>query len=301
LSEAVCVLIKAGGTKLPSKRGHKGRLRMTVMLNGRVVLLTGATSGIGRGIATLFVERGANVVGMARRAELGEALAKQLDGTSGSFFFVRGDITQEDDCQRVVEAAYQRHGRIDVLINNAANTGVLRGRVEEATDEEWARSIDTDLTGTFRMCRSVLPLMHRQGDGTIVNISSFAGVQGLIRHGAYGAAKAGVIQLTRVLAVENVAYGVRANAVIMGSVNTEGSNARRSSNSRGPLNAMRMEPADAARAIAILCTEDARSITGSTLAVDRGYTAGWHFSTLIQLGANGLLPDPETLDSGILG
>jgi NAD(P)-dependent dehydrogenase (short-subunit alcohol dehydrogenase family) len=149
--------------------------------------------------------------------------------------------------------------------------------------------------------------MQSRQEGVIINIASFAGVQGLVQHGAYGAAKAGLIQLTKVLAVENFGRGVRANAVIMGSVATEGNEAARASiaegahghdwvpgRSRGgPLAPARMQPVDAARAVAVLCSDDAREITGASIAVDRGYSAGWLAATLIQLGVGGLLPDTD--------
>jgi NAD(P)-dependent dehydrogenase (short-subunit alcohol dehydrogenase family) len=280
---------------------------VTVLLNGRVILVTGTTSGIGRGIAILFAQRGAEVVGMARRAEIGKSLERELDGHEGSFSFVQGDITHPDDCSKAVALTIERHGRVDVLINNAANT-LPTGRIEETTDEEWIGTLEPGLRGTFNMCRAALPAMQRQQDGTIINVSSYAGIQGLSKHGAYGAAKAGVIQLTKVLAVENVEHGVRANAVIMGSVETEGWKAARASMSEewdtvkngtdpptagGPLAAMKMQTEDVAKAIALLCTEDARCINGSTLAIDRGYSAGWHFSTMMKLGVSGQLPNDE--------
>jgi NAD(P)-dependent dehydrogenase (short-subunit alcohol dehydrogenase family) len=102
---------------------------MRVRLDGKVALVTGATSGIGRAIATLFVARGASVVGMARRRQPGEALAREIAADGGSFFFVAGDITRPEDCERAVAAALEWRGKLDILINNAART-VPTGRIE---------------------------------------------------------------------------------------------------------------------------------------------------------------------------
>jgi NAD(P)-dependent dehydrogenase (short-subunit alcohol dehydrogenase family) len=271
---------------------------MTVQLRGKSVLVTGVTSGLGRELAVVLTRRGAQVVGMGRREEPGLALQEELRRAGSSFAFVAGDITVRADCDRVVARCRSEFGQVDVLINNAANTRPT-GRLEETTDEEWTGTLNPNLYGAFNMCRAVLPAMHAQRDGVIINIASIAGVQGLVRHAAYGAAKAGLIQLTRVLAVENSGRGVRANTIVIGSVETAGSNRARaqiSANwapaaSGGPLAAMRMSVTEAAKAVTLLCSDDARPVTGAVLAVDNGYSAGWPFSTLMELGSSGLLPD----------
>lgn len=275
---------------------------MTVALSGRVVLVTGTTSGLGREIARVFTRRGAMVVGMARREEAGRELEQELEVCDGSFLFVTGDITRPDDCARAVEATVERFGRIDVLINNAANTRPTP-RVESMTDEDWRGTIDPDLTGTFQMCRAVLPTMQKQGDGAIISVASTAGVHGLGNHAAYSAAKGGVISLTRVLAVENLDYGIRANAVVLGGVETEGfqrsmattGNWVAGKSTGGILAKMRMQPESVAKAIALLCSEDAAEITGSTVAIDRSSSAGWHHAVMNQMGASGELPDSTRL------
>jgi NAD(P)-dependent dehydrogenase (short-subunit alcohol dehydrogenase family) len=270
---------------------------MTTSYVGKVILVTGATSGLGRALVTLLAGRAAHVVGMARRVEVGQALEQELAAAPGTFTFVEGDVTKPGDAERAVAAVVERHGRLDALINNAANTAPT-GRVENTTDDAWRQILEPDLTGPFYMCRAALPVMQKQQDGVIINIGSYGGTQGLFGLGAYGAAKAGLLQLTRVLAVENADRGVRANAVILGSVETEGWRQSRAltgpANEQerpddGPLGRMRMQPEEAAKAIAVLCGDDARVITGAELSIDRGYSAGWGFATLLKLGSSGQL------------
>lgn len=284
---------------------------MTVRLDDRVVLLTGATAGIGKAVATLCAERGARVVGMARRPLPGKVLADEIAADGGEFTFVAGDVSSGADCGRAVETALERYGRIDAVVNNAATTMPL-ARVERIADEDWASILDVTLSGTMRMARVAVPVLRAQGDGTIINVASLAAVQGLAHFGAYAAAKAGVVQLTRVLAVENLDAGVRANALVVGSVATDqaaGAGRAMATFVRGPdwtppqdpkrggpLAGSRMQPVDAARAIALLCSDDAREITGATIALDRGFSAGWLSSALLHLGSAGYLNDVAPLE-----
>lgn len=273
---------------------------MTVSLEGKVAIVTGGISGIGLGIATTLMDRGALVVAMARRENTGLEVQATLTANGLPFTFVRGDVTSSSDCEHVVDSALAKHGKIDVLINNAATT-LPTPSIEQVTEEEWDRALDPNLKGAFLMTKAVLPHMKARSDGVIINIASFAGVQGLFNHGPYGASKAGLIHLTKVTAVENFGTGVRANVVLMGSVATEGNarsratasdgNWQEGASSGGIFGRARMQPEDAGRAICVLCSDDAREITGSEIAVDRGFAAGWASATLIRLAINGQLPE----------
>jgi len=269
---------------------------MTVRLEGQIAVVTGATAGIGRAITRTFVERGATVVGMARRPEPGAELEVELgDG----FRFVSGDVTAPADCRRLVQTALDRFGRVDLLVNNAGY-GLPVNRVEDVTDEDWHGMIDANLTSCFNMCRAVLPVMQTQAKGLIVNLSSFAGEQALAYMAPYAAAKAGLVQLTKVVAVENRDRGVRANALIIGAVPTQQSHdtarevakflrgpdfAPDRSKPIGSFAGVRMKAESVARTIAALCSEDAAELTGATIALDRGFSAGWLSSTLLELVA----------------
>src|SRR3954447_23812078 len=191
---------------------------MTVHLEGRVILVTGTSTGIGHALARVLTERGAKVVGMARRSEPNEALAQEL---GDAFTFVQGDITDSASCRHVVQQAINRHGRIDVLINNAAKGTPLK-RMEDYTDEEFSAYLDTTLAGVWRMCREVVPVMRRQQSGLILSVSSTGGAEGgaCAHFSAYGAAKAGVHQLMRVIAIENLDAGIRTSTLVMGGVDT---------------------------------------------------------------------------------
>ncbi|HEV7862284.1 MAG TPA: SDR family oxidoreductase [Acidimicrobiia bacterium] len=248
---------------------------------------------------------GLAVVGMARRTDLGADVAKEIDAAGGEFHFVRGDVSRPGDCDAAVAETLDRYGRLDVLVNNAGRQLDPLRRVEEMSDAEWRSIMDVALDGVFYMSRAALPTMQAQQDGAIVTISSFAGVQVVARTGAYGAAKAAVIQLMRTIAVENAGTGVRANAVLVGAVPTEMANSALLDMGRyvrgadwmpdldagpGALGAGMMEPEGLGRAVAVLCSDDSREITGAAIAVDRGFTSGSLLSHLLYLGAAQLLP-----------
>jgi len=273
---------------------------MTVRLDGKVAVVTGGISGIGLGIARTLMERGASVVAMARREDTGREVEAALVAAGLPFSFVAGDVVSGADCERTIASALDRHGKVDVLVNNAATT-LPTPSIEQVTEEEWDRTLDPNLKGAFLMTRAVLPHMKARHDGVIINIASFAGVQGLFNHGPYGASKAGLIHFTKITAVETFGTGVRANVVIMGSVATEGNARSRAAasggkweegkSSGGVFGQARMQPEDAGRAICVLCSDDAREITGSEIAVDRGFAAGWMSATLVRLAISGQLPE----------
>ena len=273
---------------------------MTVRLDGKVALVTGGISGIGLGIARTLMERGASVVAMARREATGREVEAALVAEGLPFSFVAGDVASGADCERAVAHALERHDKLDILINNAATT-LPTPAIEQVTEAEWDRTLDPNLKGAFLMTKAVLPHMKGRHDGVIINIASFAGVQGLFNHGPYGASKAGLIHFTKITAVECFGTGVRANVVVMGSVATEGNARSRAEasggkwkegeSSGGVFGQARMQPEDAGRAICVLCSDDAREITGSEIAVDRGFSAGWMSATLIRLAIGGQLPE----------
>jgi NAD(P)-dependent dehydrogenase (short-subunit alcohol dehydrogenase family) len=271
---------------------------MTVSLEDRVILVTGTTSGLGKEMARLFARRGGLVVGTGRRQEVGEEIAEEINGAGGAFVFVVADIKDPVACRRAAEVAVKSYGRIDALVNNAAHTRPTP-RIENMTDSDWRNTVETDLTGTFQMCRAVLPTMQDRHDGAIINIASTAAVHGLGNHAAYAAAKGGVLALTRVLATENLDRGIRANAILLGGVETEGfvrsmkttGTWEEGESTGGILAKVRMKPASVAAAVALLCSEDAREITGSAVAIDRTASAGWHHAMMNQMSANGELPD----------
>jgi NAD(P)-dependent dehydrogenase (short-subunit alcohol dehydrogenase family) len=186
-------------------------------LAGKVALITGSASGQGRAAAQLFAEHGAAIVvvdvnddGMRETVEL-------VERAGGRAIAHHADVSHRGDCDTMVDAAIEQFGRLDVLYNNAAIQ--MSGRLVETTEEMWDVTIATNLSAIFWACRAAIPHMLAGGGGSIVNTSSTLGQQGSEGYAAYGAAKAGLIALTRQIAVE---YGpqVRANVIAPGSIDT---------------------------------------------------------------------------------
>ncbi len=275
---------------------------MPVDLSGQVAIVTGATRGIGHALSVSLAGAGATVVGTARNPEPAAALCDEL---GAAFTFVQADAGRWDDCQRVAATALEQHGRIDILINNAG-TSLPQLRIDELSEEDWRAVSGPTLDGPLFMSRAVLPTMREQRGGVIVTVASGAGVQGLATMGSYGMSKAAAIQLARVIAVENMEFGVRANALIVGAVATALSLASLVARGRDMLgddwtppvpngngsamDAMMIPPENLANAVLMLCSPEAREINGAVIAVDRGFSAGAYNSALIGLAATGHLP-----------
>ncbi|HEX3900709.1 MAG TPA: SDR family oxidoreductase [Mycobacteriales bacterium] len=280
---------------------------MSIDFTGRVVLITGATRGIGRALSLAFAERGATIVGTARNPEPATELAKEIAELGSTFTFVEADAGSWADCQTVAAAAVEHHGRIDVLINNAG-TSLPQVRIDLIEEDQWRAVAGPTLDGPLFMSRAVLPTMRAQNDGVIINVASGAGIQALATMGAYGMAKAAAIQLARVIAVENAEFGVRANALIVGAVATELSLASlvaRGQDTFGPdwtppapapdatgspMDAVMIPPEALADSVLMLCARESREINGAVIAIDRGFSAGAYNSAFVGLAAAGLLP-----------
>ena len=279
---------------------------MSVDLTDTVAVVTGATRGIGRALSLAFTAHGADVVGAARNPEPAPELAEEIEQLGGDFTFVEADVSRWDDCRRVAEVAIERHGRIDILINNAG-TSLPQARVDQISEEQWRAVAGPTLDGTLFMSRAVLPAMLAQEDGVIINVASAAGVVGMATMASYGLCKAAVMHLARVIAVENLGRGVRANALVVGAVATElsfGSLVAHARDVHGPdftpappaegedsaMGALMLEPEGLADAVMLLCSDEAREINGATIAIDRAFSAGMPASTLVSMAAASLAP-----------
>lgn len=248
---------------------------------GRVALVTGGTSGIGKATALQFAGEGATVALTGRRRDRGEATVEEIAAAGGRARFFKADHTRLDDCSRVVQAVVDDLGRIDVLFNNAGI--VTRGTAEETSAADWQQTFQINVTALWWMSRLVLPHFRRQGGGTIVNNASHWGLVASERAAAYCASKGAVIQLTRAMALDHAREGVRINAICPGDVMTEwrlesdlawmktGGDLEKAGDYL-PIGRL-ASPREIARAVLFLASESAAYVTGTTLVVDGGHTA----------------------------
>jgi meso-butanediol dehydrogenase / (S,S)-butanediol dehydrogenase / diacetyl reductase len=243
-------------------------------LQGKIILVTGASSGLGAETTRLLSRCGATVFGIARD---GDRLAKVFaDIDSGAYALV--DVTSAQACRGAVEQCVEKFGGLDALINIAGRHQMRR--TESMSDEDWSEDLATNLSGPFYLCRAALPHLLARG-GNIVNVASIAGVEGQAYSAGYCSAKHGLIGLTRALAVEYTTDRLRVNAVCPGGMLTpqieqfsapENPNydlILRSASPRGM-----MQPHDVASVIAFLASDDAAAVHGAVYRVDNGKGAG---------------------------
>jgi NAD(P)-dependent dehydrogenase (short-subunit alcohol dehydrogenase family) len=240
-----------------------------ITLESKVAIVTGAAHGIGRAIAELFAEAGAQVVAADVDAKAGRALAPRCR-------FVHADVSVASDVQAVVAVAAGISGRIDVLCNNAAYLGPVHAAAE-ATEEEWERCFHVSLLGSQRFIAAVLPYMVRQKDGSIINISSVQGIVGARDSAAYTSTKHGLIGLTRSVAYDYGPHNVRVNAICPGAIRTRispepGSELHQRQLGKTFLGRIGM-PREVAYAALFLASDAASYITGAVIPVDGGWTA----------------------------
>jgi NAD(P)-dependent dehydrogenase (short-subunit alcohol dehydrogenase family) len=247
--------------------------------NTQVVLITGALAGIGRATAIAFAKEGARLVVSGRREEAGAALAAELRALGSEVEFVRADVRFEGEVQKLVDRTVERFGRLDVAVNNAGTEGDL-GPVLEQTAEAYESTFSTNVLGTLLSLKHEMRVMLAQGSGSIVNLSSIAGQVGIPGASVYVASKHAVEGLTKSVALEGAAAGVRVNAVAPGPVATDmldrflGRDEQAKANFLSTMPAKRAATVDEiAQTIVFLASDKARYLTGQSIAVDGGYTA----------------------------
>ena len=242
---------------------------------GKVAVITGGASGIGAAAARRFHAEGASVLLADLNVEAGEALAAGLG--EGRAVFRRVDVSDFGEVEAMVAAAAQAFGGLDILFNNAGIGSFAN--VVDLTLEDWRRVIDIDLSAVFYGCKAAIPHLRARGGGAIINTASISGLAGDFSFAAYNAAKAGVINLTRSVAIDHARENIRVNAVCPGPVDTpiiaginEMQGVREAWDARVPMGRF-ARPEEIAAVVAFLASDDASYMTGSILAVDGGVTA----------------------------
>ena len=243
-------------------------------LKDKVAVVTGAGTGLGHSVATLFAEEGARLVVADNNQEAGEKTAAQIRDQDGEAIFVLMDVRRAADAKRMVGAAVDRFGRLDILINNVGvqvNKGVL-----DTTEDEWDFVLDTNLKAMFICSKYAIPEMRHQRGGSIVCISSLSGLVGNAFQASYNASKHGVIGLARCMAIDHAADNIRVNVVCPGSMNTPLSltipEEKIAPYRKANLLQRFAEPIEVARAVLFLASDEASFVTGSVMVADGGYT-----------------------------
>ncbi len=249
-------------------------------LAGKVAIVTGGGTGIGEAIARRFAAEGARVAITGRRKEKVENVAVSIARSGAQALALPGSVRNETDVQQAIGAVLRTFGRIDVLVNNAGNL-FHAGWLHETTDQTWNDTIDVFLTGTFRVSRAVVPVMLKQGGGSIINVSTVAALKampGFPAH-AYSAAKAGVNMLTKTMAIQYARQGIRCNAICPAGVDTPGvagltSDPALRATFEGVHPVGRIaRPEEVAAAAVYFASDESVWTTGSILAVDGGVSA----------------------------
>lgn len=252
---------------------------MVGKLKGKVALVTGAASGIGRATAIAFSREGAKVVVADILVEGGEETVRMTKKAGGEAIFVKTDVSKAADVEKLIKETVKTYGRLDYAHNNAGIEGITASTAD-CTEENWDRTVNINLKGVWLSMKYEIPQMLKQGGGVIVNTSSVAGLVGFQGSPAYCASKGGIIQLTRVAALEYAKSNIRVNAVCPGVIRTPMVERAIGGKPEVESQLTAMEPVgrmgtpeEIAEAVLWLCSDAASFVTGHPMVVDGGLIA----------------------------
>ena len=244
-------------------------------LKGKIAVVTGGASGIGKATSILFAQEGASLVIADNCEQLGEKAAEEISSGENEIMFIKTDVTKEADVLAVMDKAFSKHGKIDILFNSAGITGTLI-ESENLTEDEWDRVIDTNLKGVFLCTKNVIPFMRSSGGGSIINAASVLSYVDSPPSLAYNASKGGVVMVTKNFAVSYASENIRVNSICPGYIKTpllevldeETITELVQATPNGRLG----EPMEIARCVAFLASDDASYVTGTCFIVDGGFS-----------------------------
>ena len=251
-------------------------------LANKVAIITGAGAGIGRATALRFAEEGAKLI----LSDIGEAnanaAAKQVAEAGGESVVVRSNISKDEDARQITNAALERFGGIDIVVNNAADFTTFS--VEDATIEHWEKVLSVNVIGTALVAKYAIPHMKKRGKGSIVNLSSMSGFIAQPNFATYNSSKAAILGMTRCMALDLAPFNIRVNSICPGCILTSaterewtrmGITKEEWMGRMAPLHMLNRvgDPREVANAILFLASDEASFITGADLMVDGGYTA----------------------------
>ncbi len=248
-------------------------------LQQKVVIITGAGSGIGRATAILFAQEGARVVVADINASSGSETVTQISKNGGDSIFVEVDVSGELDVRGMIKTAIKEFGKLDVLFNNAGIEGPS-GPIWKTSESEWNRLFDVNLKAIFYGCKYAIPVMKKNGKGSIINTSSELALVGSQQVPVYSASKGGIIALTKSLALQCASYKIRVNCICPGPIMTpllkSGWQEEELQRMAKDIPIGRLgEPLDIAYAALYLASDDSTFMTGASLIVDGGATLSW--------------------------
>ena len=262
-------------------------LLLQLILEGKNAIITGGNSGIGEAIAELFSSEGASIAITGRNESRGEKVVSNIEQKGGKAFFVQTDVSQSNSVDKMFATCFEKFPQIDILVNNAGIQ--IMKTLENLSETDWDTVMDTNAKGTFLCLRKIIPHMIKIGGGSIINVSSVAGLRGFATGGAYSASKAAVIMLTKMLALEYSPNNIRSNCICPGSVVTPmikdyTANKAASDNQsfddtwQNIIDSVPIgrigSPMEIAKLALFLVSPDASFVNGSIFVADGGATAG---------------------------